>query len=316
MQGYYRYPTIAGDRIVFVCEDDLWSVPAQGGAATRLTVSFGTCSYPRLSPDGAWIAFVSTDEGNPEVYVMPASGGQPRRVTFLGGTLTMVVRLERRFRRRSISSEIPPRGTRARPGRSRLRPPAGRRANSISDTRDRSLTVRTARSRSGATPTTRRVGSATAAEPPAKFGSMQTAAARSNACPCPTEIRRGRCWIGGRHLLPEPIMRASGISTRATRAANRSRATRTKPSTTCAFRRPTARASSTRPAARSPCYDAASDAITPRSRSKRLPRLRKRCAVSKAPTNRSNTSHPIRTERASRSSPAVRRFRCRFSRAR
>ena len=91
MQGYYRYPTIAGDRIVFVCEDDLWTVSAQGGAATRLTVSFGTCSYPRLSPDGAWIAFVSTDEGNPEVYVMPASGGQPRRVTFLGGTLTMVV---------------------------------------------------------------------------------------------------------------------------------------------------------------------------------------------------------------------------------
>ena len=36
-----------------------------GGDAVRLTVSFGTCSFPRLSPDGAWIAFVSTDEGNP-----------------------------------------------------------------------------------------------------------------------------------------------------------------------------------------------------------------------------------------------------------
>lgn len=86
-QGYYRYPTIARDRIAYVCEDDLWSVSAQGGNAVRLTVSFGTCSFPRLSPDGELIAFISTDEGNPELYVMPARGGEPRRLTFLGSTL-------------------------------------------------------------------------------------------------------------------------------------------------------------------------------------------------------------------------------------
>lgn len=89
--GYYRYPAIAGDRIVFVCEDDLFSVPAAGGDATRLTVSFGTCSYPRLSPDGSWIAFVSTDEGNPELYAMPARGGEPKRLTFLGASLASTI---------------------------------------------------------------------------------------------------------------------------------------------------------------------------------------------------------------------------------
>lgn len=83
-QGYYRFPTIAGDTVVFTCEDDLWSVPASGGVPRRLTAGAGECTHAHLSPDGAWIAYTGREEGPAEVFVMPASGGEDRRLTYLG----------------------------------------------------------------------------------------------------------------------------------------------------------------------------------------------------------------------------------------
>ncbi len=65
-------------------EDDLWSVPAAGGVARRLTANLSEVSHPALSPDGAWVAFTSRDEHHPEVYCMPAAGGPARRLTWLG----------------------------------------------------------------------------------------------------------------------------------------------------------------------------------------------------------------------------------------
>jgi len=89
-KGYYRFPTIHDDKVVFVAEDDLWEVPVEGGVARRMTANLGAVSHPFFSPDGQWLAFVGREEGHAEVYVMPASGGRAKRLTFLGSNAAVV----------------------------------------------------------------------------------------------------------------------------------------------------------------------------------------------------------------------------------
>jgi tricorn protease len=77
-----RFPDIHGDTIVFSHGGDLWSVRASGGLARRLTTGEGLEIFPRFSPDGKWIAFTGHYDGSSDVFVIPASGGEPRRLTW------------------------------------------------------------------------------------------------------------------------------------------------------------------------------------------------------------------------------------------
>ena len=88
--GYYRFPAIHGDTVVFAAEGDLWRVSRQGGTATRLTTHPGEESHPAISPDGRTIAFSATYEGPNEVYTMPIDGGLPVRRTFEGESAKVV----------------------------------------------------------------------------------------------------------------------------------------------------------------------------------------------------------------------------------
>src|SRR5690606_20473463 len=76
------FPDINGDLIVFVYAGDIWSVSSNGGEAKRLTSHPGIELFPKISPDGKWIAFSAEYSGNRQIWVMPAEGGTARQLTF------------------------------------------------------------------------------------------------------------------------------------------------------------------------------------------------------------------------------------------
>jgi len=80
-----RQPTMNKTDIVFVFGSDLWRVARAGGTAERLTSGVGIETSPSFSPDGNWIAFTGEYDGNVDVFVMPAGGGEPRRLTYHPG---------------------------------------------------------------------------------------------------------------------------------------------------------------------------------------------------------------------------------------
>jgi tricorn protease len=77
-----RYPDVNDNLIAFVYAGDIWTVNAGGGEARRLTSHEGLELFPKISPDGKWIAFSAEYSGNRQIWVMPSEGGTARQLTY------------------------------------------------------------------------------------------------------------------------------------------------------------------------------------------------------------------------------------------
>ena len=76
-----RFPSVSQTQIVFNYAGTLWIVAREGGEARQLISGVGTGTLPHFSPDGSLVAFSGNEDGNRDVYVVPATGGVPKRLS-------------------------------------------------------------------------------------------------------------------------------------------------------------------------------------------------------------------------------------------
>ncbi|NNE95192.1 MAG: tricorn protease [Acidimicrobiales bacterium] len=88
---YLRYPHLHGDQATFVGADDIWLGSIEGGRATRLSNHSAPARSPRFSPDGSHVAYVTSADGAPEVWVADLASGDNRRLTWWGASTTSVL---------------------------------------------------------------------------------------------------------------------------------------------------------------------------------------------------------------------------------
>ncbi|MDX9736359.1 MAG: hypothetical protein RBU36_19675, partial [Thermoanaerobaculia bacterium] len=75
-------PALSAERVAFVYGNDLWTARLDGSGVARVTSGPGVKASPAFSPDGALLAFTAELDGNLDVFVVPATGGVPKRLTF------------------------------------------------------------------------------------------------------------------------------------------------------------------------------------------------------------------------------------------
>ncbi len=75
-------PAVSRTQIAFVYAGELWIVDRQGGEARKFLNQAGEKHSPSFSPDGSQLAFSMSVNDNFDVYVAPAAGGEPKRLTW------------------------------------------------------------------------------------------------------------------------------------------------------------------------------------------------------------------------------------------
>jgi tricorn protease len=80
-----RHPDFHAGRVTFSYLGDIWTASENGSGVQRITDNAARDLYPRFSPDGRWIAFSSNRYGGNDVFIAPANGGTPKRLTFHSG---------------------------------------------------------------------------------------------------------------------------------------------------------------------------------------------------------------------------------------
>jgi tricorn protease len=78
-------PAVSKDHVAFIYAGDLWVSALDGKNIKRLTADEGQQTSPAFSPDGSLIAFTAQYDGNPDVYIVPVTGGVPTRLTWHPG---------------------------------------------------------------------------------------------------------------------------------------------------------------------------------------------------------------------------------------
>lgn len=78
-QIFVHAPSVKGDL-------DLWTINESTGGREAIAKTGFNETDARLSPDGRWLAYVSDESGQPDIYAAPWPRGPRVRISFAGGT--------------------------------------------------------------------------------------------------------------------------------------------------------------------------------------------------------------------------------------